>query len=229
MGQKVNPVGLRLGITRTWDSQWFARKNYSDLLIEDINIRRFIQKRLSHAGVSKVEIERASQRATVSIYAAKPGIIIGKKGSEIDQLRKEVQQMTGKQVYVNILEVKHPELDAVLVAENVARQLERRIAFRRAMKRAVQAAMDQGAKGIRIACAGRLAGAEIARREWYREGQIPLHTLRANIEYGQATANTTYGKIGIKVWIYQDQKQDKEKEKPQGAKQHAAAEKNQAS
>ncbi|MEW6517464.1 MAG: 30S ribosomal protein S3 [candidate division FCPU426 bacterium] len=228
MGQKVNPVGLRLGITRTWDSQWFARKNYSDLLIEDINIRRFIQKRLSHAGVSKVEIERASQRATVGIYAAKPGIIIGKKGSEIDQLRKEIQQMTGKQVYVNILEVKHPELDAVLVAENVARQLERRIAFRRAMKRAVQAAMEMGAKGIRIACAGRLAGAEIARREWYREGQIPLHTLRANIEYGQATANTTYGKIGIKVWIYQDEKKQ-EKEKSGGAKQHAAAEKNQAS
>jgi small subunit ribosomal protein S3 len=230
VGQKVNPIGFRLGITRTWDSQWFARKNYSDLLIEDIKIRRFIQKRLSHAGVSKIEIERASQRATVSIFAAKPGIIIGKKGSEIDQLRKEVQQMTGKQVYVNILEVKHPELDAVLVAENVARQLERRIAFRRAMKRAVQAAMEMGAKGIRIACSGRLAGAEIARREWYREGQIPLHTLRANIEYGQATANTTYGKIGIKVWIYQDEKKlEKEREKSGGAKQHAAAEKNQAS
>jgi small subunit ribosomal protein S3 len=228
VGQKVNPIGFRLGITRTWDSQWFARKNYSDLLIEDITIRRFILKRLSHAGVSKVEIERASQRATVSIYAAKPGIIIGKKGSEIDQLRKEIQQMTGKQVYVNILEVKHPELDAVLVAENVARQLERRIAFRRAMKRAVQAAMDQGAKGIRIACSGRLAGAEIARREWYREGQIPLHTLRANIEYGQATAATTYGKIGVKVWIYRDETKQ-EKEKSGGAKQHAAAEKNQAS
>lgn len=223
MGQKVNPIGLRLGITRTWDSQWFARKNYVELLLEDIKIRKFLKKRLGHAGISKVEIERASQRATVTIYAAKPGIIIGKKGSEIDLLRKDIQAMTGKQVYVNILEVKRPELDAVLVAENVARQLERRIAFRRAMKRAVSTSMDAGAKGIRIACAGRLAGAEIARREWYREGQIPLHTLRAHIDFGQATAHTTYGTIGVKIWIYKEQKNP---EKPVGAKSNATAEKN---
>ncbi len=222
MGQKVNPIGFRLGITRTWDSQWFARKNYVELLLEDIKIRKFLKQRLKHAGISKVEIERASQRATVTIYAAKPGIIIGKKGSEIDLLRKDIQAMTGKQVYVNILEVKRPELDAVLVAENVARQLERRIAFRRAMKRAVSASMEMGAKGIRIACAGRLAGAEIARREWYREGQIPLHTLRAHIDFGQATAHTTYGTIGVKIWIYLEKKSQ---EKPVGAKSHAAAEK----
>ncbi|MBN1594565.1 30S ribosomal protein S3 [candidate division FCPU426 bacterium] len=220
MGQKVNPIGLRLGITRTWDSQWFARKNYHENLLEDFKIRKFLKGRLSHAGVSKIEIERASQRATVTIYAAKPGIIIGKKGSEIDSLRKEIQDLTGKQVYVNILEIKHPELDAVLVAENVARQLERRVAFRRAMKRAVQSTMEMGAKGIRIACAGRLAGAEIARREWYREGQIPLHTLRANIQYGQATAHTTYGTIGIKIWIYLDEKKETEQ---RGAKRNATA------
>ncbi len=220
MGQKVNPIGFRLGITRTWDSQWFARKNYHELLLEDVKIRKFLKERLQHAGIAKIEIERASQRATVTIYAAKPGIIIGKKGSEIDLLRKDIQAMTGKQVYVNILEVKHPELNAVLVAENVARQLERRIAFRRAMKRAVQNAMEMGAKGIRIASSGRLAGAEIARREWYREGRIPLHTLRANIEYGQATARTTYGAIGIKVWIYIEEKKESEK---RGVKQHATA------
>jgi len=220
VGQKVNPIGIRLGITRTWDSQWFARKNYGELLLEDIKIRKFLKDRLRHAGISKTEIERASQRATITIYAAKPGIIIGKKGSEIDQLRKDVQKLTGKQVYINIVEVKRPELDAVLVAENVARQLERRIAFRRAMKRAVQSTMEMGAKGIRIACGGRLAGAEIARREWYREGRIPLHTLRANIQYGQATARTTYGAIGIKIWIYLDEKKEAEK---QGTKRNATA------
>ncbi len=210
MGQKVNPIGLRLGITRTWDSQWFAKKNYAKLLLEDIKIRVFIKKRMGHAGISKIEIERASQRATVTIFAAKPGIIIGKKGSEIEILRKELQEFTGKQVYVDIQEIKRVELDAVLVAENVARQLERRIAFRRAMKRAVSSTMDMGAKGVRIACAGRLAGAEIARREWYREGQVPLHTLRADIQFGTATARTTYGAIGVKVWIFDDQ--------PKGAK-----------
>jgi len=220
VGQKVNPIGLRLGITRTWDSQWFAKKNYQDLLLEDFKIRRFLKERLNHAGISKIDIERASQRATVTIYAAKPGIIIGKKGSEIDNLRREVQNLTGKQVYVNILEIKHPELDAVLVAENVARQLERRVAFRRAMKRAVQATMEMGAKGIRIACSGRLAGAEIARREWYREGQIPLHTLRANIQFGQATAKTTYGTIGVKIWIYLGEKKEAEQ---RGAKRNAIA------
>lgn len=220
MGQKVNPVGMRLGVTRSWDSQWFARKNYADLLMEDVKLRKTIKKRLDHAGIAKIEIERASQRATITIYAAKPGIIIGKKGSEIEILRKDLQALTGKQVYVNILEVKRPELDAVLVAENVARQLERRIAFRRAMKRAVSTAMDNGAKGIRIASSGRLAGAEIARREWYREGQVPLHTLRADIQFGQATANTTYGTIGIKVWIYLDQAK---KVESRGVKANAAA------
>ncbi len=220
MGQKVNPIGLRLGITRTWDSQWFAKKNFVDFLMEDGKIRAFLNKRLSHAGISKIEIERASQRATVSIYAAKPGIIIGKKGSEIDNLRKDLQALTGKQIAVNIMEVKRPELDAVLVAQNVARQLERRIAFRRAMKRAVNTTMEAGAKGVRIACAGRLAGAEIARREWYREGQIPLHTLRANIQFGTATANTTYGCIGVKVWLYADTPKE---EKQRSGKRHAAA------
>lgn len=220
MGQKVNPIGLRLGITRTWDSQWFAKKKFADLLLEDINIRKFLSKKLNHAGVSKIEIERASQRATISIYAAKPGIIIGKKGSEIDSLRRELQELTGKQIYVNILEVKRAELDAVLVAQNIARQLERRIAFRRAMKRAVATTMEGGAKGIRIACSGRLAGAEIARKEWYREGQIPLHTLRADIQFGTATAHTTYGCIGVKVWLYADKPKE---EKQRGVKRHAAA------
>jgi small subunit ribosomal protein S3 len=220
VGQKVNPIGLRLGITRTWDSQWFARKNYQEHLLEDFKIRKFLKDRLKHAGISRIDIERASQRATVTIYAAKPGIIIGKKGSEIDNLRKDIQILTGKQVYVNILEIKQPELDAVLVAENVARQLERRVAFRRAMKRAVQSTMDLGARGIKIACGGRLAGAEIARREWYREGQIPLHTLRANIQYGQATAKTTYGTIGVKIWIYLDEAQEAGQ---RGAKRNATA------
>jgi small subunit ribosomal protein S3 len=224
MGQKVNPIGLRIGITRTWDSQWFAKKNFAELLHEDFKVRKFLKERLNHAGVAKIEIERASQRATVTIYAAKPGIIIGKKGSEIDSLRKELQSMTGKQIYVNILEIKHPELDSVLVAENVARQLERRIAFRRAMKRAVNSTMEMGAKGVRIACSGRLAGAEIARREWYREGRIPLHTLRAPIQFGTATARTTYGAIGVKVWIYAEPKPEQKKEtEQQGVKRDAAA------
>jgi small subunit ribosomal protein S3 len=220
MGQKVNPVGLRLGITHSWESQWYARKNFPELLLEDVKLREYIRKKLAHAGIGNVEIERASQRATVTIYAAKPGIIIGKKGSEIETLRKELQDLTGKQILVNILEVKRPELDATLVAENVARQLERRIAFRRAMKRAVTSTMDSGAKGVRIACSGRLAGAEIARREWYREGRVPLHTLRANIQFGRATARTTYGAIGVKVWIYQDA--PKTAEERQGGKRHAA-------
>jgi small subunit ribosomal protein S3 len=205
VGQKVNPIGLRLGITRTWDSQWFAKKNFSALLLEDVKLRDFIKKKLGHAGISKIEIERASTRATLTIYAAKPGIIIGKKGSEIENLRRELQALTDKQIYVNILEIKRPELDATLIAENIARQLERRIAFRRAMKRSVTSAMDFGAKGIRVATGGRLAGAEIARREWYREGRVPLHTLKADIQYGHATARTTYGAIGVKVWVYVDQ------------------------
>ncbi len=220
MGQKVNPIGIRLGITRTWDSQWFASKNYKVLLLEDIKIREFLKKRLQHAGIAKIDIERASQRATVTIYAAKPGIIIGKKGSEIDALRKDIQALTGKQIHINIMEIKRSELNATLVAQNVARQLERRIAFRRAMKRAVQNTMEMGAKGIKIACGGRLAGSEIARKEWYREGQIPLHTLRANIQYGQATARTTYGAIGVKIWIHLEEKKEA---KQRGAKRNATA------
>ncbi|NTV51454.1 MAG: 30S ribosomal protein S3 [Candidatus Firestonebacteria bacterium] len=222
MGQKVNPIGIRLGITRTWDSQWFAKKNFSALLLEDTKLRKFLKAKLGHAGISKIEIERASQRATISIYAAKPGIIIGKKGSEIENLRKELQALTDKQIHVNILEVKRPELDATLVAESVARQLERRIAFRRAMKRSVTTAMDMGAKGIKVMCGGRLAGAEIARREWYREGRVPLHTLRADIQYGLATANTTYGTIGVKVWLFVD-RSAKAVEERRGGKRNAPA------
>jgi small subunit ribosomal protein S3 len=222
VGQKVNPIGLRLGITRTWESQWFAKKNFSSLLLEDQKLRAFIKKKLGHAGISRVEIERASNRATLTIYAAKPGIIIGKKGSEIEGLRRELQALTDKQIYVNILEVKRPELDATLVAESIARQLERRIAFRRAMKRSVTTAMEMGAKGIRVATSGRLAGAEIARREWYREGRVPLQTLRADIQFGQATARTTYGAIGVKVWIYVDQPKPGD-EKRGGKQRHAPA------
>ncbi len=222
MGQKVNPVGLRLGVSRTWDSQWFAKKNFSALLLEDVKLRKFIKKKLGHAGISKIEIERASTRATLTIYAAKPGIIIGKKGSEIEGLRRELQALTDKQIYVNILEIKRPELDATLVAENIARQLERRIAFRRAMKRAVTSTMDFGATGVRIATGGRLAGAEIARREWYREGRVPLHTLKADIQFGTATARTTYGAIGVKVWIYLDHPPRVEDEK-RGGRRHAPA------
>jgi len=223
VGQKVNPIGIRLGITRTWDSQWFAKKNFASFLIEDTKLRKFLKAKLGHAGISKVEIERASQRATISIYAAKPGIIIGKKGSEIENLRKELQALTDKQIHVNILEVKRPELDATLVAESVARQLERRIAFRRAMKRTVQTAMDMGAKGIKVMCGGRLAGAEIARREWYREGRVPLHTLRADIQYGIATANTTYGTIGVKVWLFVDKPVKGATEERRGGKRNAPA------
>lgn len=221
MGQKVNPIGLRLGITRTWDSQWFAKKEFAGLLLEDQKLRNFIKKKLGHAGISRIEIERASTRATITIYAAKPGIIIGKKGSEIENLRKELQGLTEKQIYVNILEIKRPELDATLVAESIARQLERRIAFRRAMKRSVTTAIDMGANGIRVACSGRLAGAEIARREWYREGRVPLQTLRADIQFGQATARTTYGAIGVKVWIYVDR--PKQEEDKRGGKRNAPA------
>jgi small subunit ribosomal protein S3 len=222
VGQKVNPVGLRLGVSRTWDSQWFAKKNFSNLLLEDVKLRKFIKQKLGHAGISRVEIERASTRATLTIYAAKPGIIIGKKGSEIEGLRRELQALTDKQIYVNILEIKRPELDATLVAENITRQLERRIAFRRAMKRAVTTAMDFGAKGIRVASSGRLAGSEIARREWYREGRVPLHTLKADIQFGTATARTTYGAIGVKVWIYLDQPRE-EAEKQRGGRRNAPA------
>lgn len=202
MGQKVNPIGFRLGGIKTWRSQWFADKNYSNLLHEDIAIRRYLKKKLHHASISKVEIERAANKAKINIYAARPGIIIGKKGAEIEKLKKELEGFTKSETIINILEVRKPEIDAQLVAENVASQLERRIAFRRAMKKCVMAAMKFGAKGIRVNCAGRLGGAEMARSEWYREGRVPLHTLRADIDYGFTEARTAYGAIGVKVLIF---------------------------
>ena len=203
MGQKVNPVGLRVGINRTWDSRWYAdKREYAHLLHEDIRIRRFLQKRLVQAGISRVVIERPAKKARVTIYTARPGLVIGKKGADIEKLRQSLSMMTGSDVHLNIVEIRKPEIDAKLVAENICNQLERRIAFRRAMKRAVQSAMRLGALGIRINCGGRLGGAEIARTEWYREGRVPLHTLRADIDYGEATAFTTYGTCGVKVWVF---------------------------
>ena len=202
MGQKVNPIGLRVGINRSWDSRWFADKGYGDMLHEDLALRKFLRKRLSQAGVSRILIERPAKRARVTIYTARPGVVIGKKGADIEKLRGDLQRKTGGDVSLNIVEIRKPELDAQLVAENIAQQLERRVAFRRAMKRSVQSAMRMGAEGIRINCSGRLGGAEIARMEWYREGRVPLHTLRADIDYGEATANTTYGTCGVKVWIF---------------------------
>jgi small subunit ribosomal protein S3 len=205
LGQKVHPLGFRLGVIRTWDAKWYADKDYGELLYEDLKLRKYLKKRLHNAGVSKIEIRRAvdrNKKATIDIYAARPGIIIGKKGADVENLRKTLEMMTDKEINLNIKEVKRVEMDAQLVAENVATQLERRVAFRRAMKRSVSAAMKFGAKGIKIACAGRLGGAEMARREWYREGRVPLQTLRADIDYGFAEAKTTYGVIGVKVWIY---------------------------
>lgn len=202
MGQKVNPIGLRLGINRTWDSRWFADGNYSELLHEDIRIREHLRKKLQQAGISKVVVERPAKKARVTIHTARPGVVIGRKGQDIEKLRAEVAKMTDADVHLNIIEIRKPEVDAQLVAENVAQQIERRVSIRRAMKRAVQSAMRMGAGGIRINCAGRLGGAEIARTQWYREGRVPLHTLRANIDYGEAEAHTTYGVCGVKIWIY---------------------------
>ncbi len=202
MGHKVNPIGLRLGINRTWDSRWYAGTDYARLLHDDLKLRAHLRKRLSGAGVSRVVIERPAKKPRVTIYAARPGVVIGKKGQDIEVLRKELQKMTKVEVNLNLVEIRKPEIDAVLVAENIAQQLERRVAFRRAMKRAVQSAMRLGAQGIRINCGGRLGGAEIARTEWYREGRVPLHTLRADIDFGTATAKTTYGTCGVKVWIF---------------------------
>lgn len=202
MGQKTNPIGNRLGIIRTWDSRWFLKKGYSDQLIEDVSVRKLIKDKLYHAGVSKIEIERPGQKLKVIIHSARPGIIIGKKGAEVERLKKELEETTTKQVSVDIKEVRKPELNAQLVAENIALQIEKRVAFRRALKRAVSSAMRFGALGIKVACAGRLAGAEIARSEWYREGRVPLSTFRADVDYGFTEARTTYGAIGIKVWIY---------------------------
>ncbi|MCX5830083.1 MAG: 30S ribosomal protein S3 [Deltaproteobacteria bacterium] len=202
MGQKVNPIGLRLGGVKTWKSLWFSEKNYSELLHEDIRIRRYLKQKLYHAGISRIEIERAANKAKVNIYAARPGIIIGKKGSEIEKLKKDLEKVSSSDIIINILEVRKPEIDAQLVAENVAQQLERRIAFRRAMRKGVNSSMKFGAKGIRVNCSGRLGGAEMARAEWYREGRVPLHTLRADIDWGFAEARTAYGKIGVKVFIF---------------------------
>ncbi len=202
MGQKVNPIGLRLGINRTWDSRWFAVDDYSKLLHEDIQLRAYLNSRLQQAGVARIVIERPAKKARITIHTARPGVVIGKKGADIEKLRSDLAKVTKSEVNLNIVEIRKPEIDAKLVAENIAQQLERRVAFRRAMKRAVQSAMRLGALGIRINCAGRLGGAEIARVEWYREGRVPLHTLRADIDFGTATAKTTYGTCGVKVWVF---------------------------
>lgn len=202
MGQKVNPIGLRLGINKTWDSRWFAGAEFADKLHEDLKIRKHIKKRLASAGVSKVVIERPSKKAYVSIHTARPGIVIGKKGGDIEKIKQELAKFTKDEVHLNIVEVRKPEIDATLIAEGITQQLERRIAFRRAMKRAVQSALRLGAQGIRINVSGRLGGAEIARMEWYREGRVPLHTLRADVDYGTAEAHTTFGVIGVKVWVF---------------------------
>lgn len=202
MGQKVHPHGFRLGVTRTWDSRWFSQREYGTFLIEDLKLRQFVKKKLAQASVSKMEIERAAGKIRMIIHTARPGVVIGPKGAEIEKLRRQILRVTNKDVIVDVKEIRKPEVDAQLVAENLAQQLERRIAFRRAMKKSVSSALKSGAKGIRIATAGRLGGAEMARREWYREGRVPLHTLRADIDYGFARASTTYGVIGVKVWIF---------------------------
>ena len=201
MGQKTNPIGIRLGINRSWKSLWFDEKNFADKLQEDLMLRRYIRKRLFNAGVSDVEVKRTPRRITLTIHTARPGIVIGKKGAEVDKLKEELQRITSQEIQINIHEIKRPELDAYLVAENVVRQLESKVSFRRAMKRSITATMRMGAEGVRISCSGRLGGAEMARKEQYREGRIPLHTLRADIDYANVTANTSYGTIGVKVWI----------------------------
>jgi small subunit ribosomal protein S3 len=202
MGQKVNPIGLRLGVNRTWDSRWFADDNYAGLLQEDIKIRDFLHSRLAQAGVSRIVVERPAKKARITIHTARPGVVIGKKGADIEKVRLDLAKLTKADVHLNIVEIRKPEIDAKLVAEGIAQQLERRVSTRRAMKRAVQSAMRLGAQGIRINCGGRLGGAEIARSVWYREGRVPLHTLRAHVDYGQAAARTAYGVCGVKVWIY---------------------------
>jgi small subunit ribosomal protein S3 len=234
MGQKVNPIGLRLGINRTWDSRWFANKaEYGRLLLEDMKVRETLLRDLKQAAVSKIVIERPHKKCRVTIHSARPGIVIGKKGADIEKLRQKIGALTESEVHINIVEVRKPELDATLVAQGIAQQLERRVAFRRAMKRAVQSAMRLGAGGIRITCGGRLGGAEIARTEWYREGRVPLHTLRADIDFGQATAKTAYGACGVKVWIFKgeimehdpmaSERRLTEGEQPAGRRREAAA------
>jgi small subunit ribosomal protein S3 len=213
LGQKVNPIGLRLGIIKTWDSRWYAGKNYADYILEDHKVRKFIKKKLYHAGISRIEIERSAKRVRLRIFTARPGIVIGKKGSEIEQLKRDLESLVSQEVSIDIQEVRKPEVDAQLMAENVALQIERRVAFRRAMKRGVSSAMRFGAQGVKIICSGRLGGAEMARTEWYKEGRVPLHTLRADIDYGFTEAKTTYGLIGIKVFIFKGEilsKQDTE-------------------
>ena len=212
MGQKTNPVGLRLGIIKSWESRWYSEKDYSKLLQEDINLRKFLMKSLSSAGISKIVIERPAKLANITLHTSRPGVIIGKKGSDIEKLKKSISKMISGDVNINIVEVKKPELDSQLVADNIAQQLEKRVAFRRAMKRAVQSAMRLGAGGIRVNCSGRLGGAEIARTEWYREGRVPLHTLRADVDYGVSRANTTYGICGVKVWIFKGEKFERDLE-----------------
>ena len=202
MGQKANPIGLRVGINRTWDSRWFANKSYASQLIEDIKIRKYINKTLTAAGISKIVIERPTKKAKISIHTARPGVVIGKKGTDIEKIKTYLTKLTKSEVSINIVEIRKPEIDALLIAETIANQLEKRVSFRRAMKRSMQSCMKLGAIGIRVNVSGRLGGAEIARMEWYREGRVPLHTLRADIDYGIARANTTYGVIGVKVWVY---------------------------
>ena len=217
MGQKVHPYGFRLGVINGWQSNWFAERGFADMLHEDLQIREYIKKKLYHAGISRVVIERTGEKLVVNIHTARPGILIGKRGAEVETLRKEVGDYTPAEVFINIREIRKAELDAQLIAENVALQLERRVAFRRAMKKAVTSTMKFGAGGIRIQCAGRLGGAEMGRREWYREGRVPLHTLRAEIEYGQAEAKTTYGVIGVKCWIFKGEVLQRRQRRPQTA------------
>jgi len=221
MGQKVNPIGFRLGITRTWDSRWFSKRDYSKLLHEDIKLREYIKQKLFGAGIARIEIERAANKVKINVHTARPGIVIGKKGSGVETLKADVQRLSKNEVFLNIVEVKKPEANATLIAENVAAQLEKRVAFRRAMKKCMTAAFKQGIKGIKIRVSGRLGGAEIARTEWYSEDSVPLHTLRANIDYGTAEARTTYGIIGVKAWVYNGEAQTLKKQAAAEAKKAA--------
>ncbi|MEK7689973.1 MAG: 30S ribosomal protein S3 [Bdellovibrionota bacterium] len=224
MGQKVNPVGFRLGITRTWDSRWFAKKDYAKLLHEDMRLRKHLKSKLFSAGIARIEIERAANKVKINVHTARPGIVIGKKGAGVEQLKADVQSYSKNEVMLNIIEVKKPESNATLIAENVAAQLEKRVAFRRAMKKCMTAAFKQGIKGIKIRVSGRLGGAEIARTEWYSEDSVPLHTLRANIDYGTAEASTTYGLIGVKAWVYHGETQTLKKQAAAEARAAEAAE-----
>lgn len=212
MGQKVHPYGFRLGFNKTWHSRWYADKKYGELVHEDIMLRRKLKKRLSHAGISRIEIERAANKLKINIHTSRPGIIIGRRGSEVDKLRDDIQKQTGREVFINIMEIQKPELDATLVAESIALQLQKRIAFRRAMRKAMESASRFGAQGIKVMCSGRLGGHEIARTEWYLEGRLPLHTLRSDVDYGTAISQTTYGVIGVKVWIYKGETHDQKPE-----------------